>query len=294
MYFALNMELEIVRTILQNEVNDIYVCTDVSKDTGVFYTMVSIGDANYRKMIAEKVNTEGLFFKNQDYVGSFVYSNKLNLVFRYHQENLLSLMGEVYLYRFTECKTAAVNLVAAFAEAGVSPEIGMLLLNSRNINISKDGDIDLNYFLDFAEYKEEVTEEEYINLLGEKAFSILEMNYKEKYHSPDIYPSDLRLYYMKLKHQGFHSLGQIINTIRGMSDSPMEMRGVVWWFRSRIRRTRGFLFRNAMHTFLTIMVLATIVYAGVQISKRVRANRVFEENVSYNGLEYIGDVYLGN
>ena len=33
---ALGMELETVRTVLQNQVNDIYVCTDLSGETGVF------------------------------------------------------------------------------------------------------------------------------------------------------------------------------------------------------------------------------------------------------------------
>ena len=44
MFPALNMELEIVRTVLKNPVNDIYVCTDLRKNTGTFYTMVSIAD----------------------------------------------------------------------------------------------------------------------------------------------------------------------------------------------------------------------------------------------------------
>ena len=294
MFFALNMELEIVRTVLENDINEISVCTDVSRDTGVFYTMVSIKSARHRKLVTEKMSTDGLFFGNKDFVGSFVFSSNLNLVFRYYPENLLSVMSGVYLYSFKECKAAAVNLVAAFAEAGVSGGIGVLLLNPRNINIAREGSIQLNYFLDFAEYKEETTEEDFVSLLSENAFSILEMNYVEKYHSPDLYPNDVRLFYMKMKHRGFTSLGQIINTIRGMTDNPIEMRGILWWFKSRVRRTRGFLFRNSMNTFLTILVLMTIVYAGMEIGKRVRANRAFEENVSYNGIEYIGDVYLGN
>lgn len=294
MYFALNMELEEVRTVFKNDINEVYVCTDVSKDTGVFYTMVSITSARHRKMLAEKMSTDGLFVGNQDFVGSFVYASKLNLVFRYCSENLLTMMANVYLYSFVDCKSAAVNLVAAFAEAGIDPSVGVLLLHPRNINITKEGSIRLNYFLDFAEYDEQVTEEAFNQQLGEKAFSVLELNYKEKYSSPDLYPNDLRLYYMKLKRNGFVSMGQIINTIRGMADSPMAMRGIVWWFRSRLRRTRGFLFRNSMNAFLTILVVVTLVYAGIEIEKRVRVSRAFEENVSYNGIEYIGDVYLGD
>lgn len=61
MFPALNMELEIVRTVLKNPVNDIYVCTDLRKNTGTFYTMVSIADPDCRRKVTEKLNTERLF-----------------------------------------------------------------------------------------------------------------------------------------------------------------------------------------------------------------------------------------
>ena len=38
MFPALNMELEIVRTVLKNPVNDIYVCTDTQKEYGEPFT----------------------------------------------------------------------------------------------------------------------------------------------------------------------------------------------------------------------------------------------------------------
>ena len=150
MFPALDMELEIVRTVLHTDVNDVYVCTDLKKNTGVFYTMVSVKGARYRKLVTEKLNTERLFFSNSDFVGSFVYEDRLNLVFRYYHENLLSLMGGVYLLEFTDCKKAAMNLIAAYAQCGADSEMGNLLLQDRNINISRDGEVQFNYFLDFS------------------------------------------------------------------------------------------------------------------------------------------------
>lgn len=38
----LSMRLEPVRTVLKNEVNEIAVCVDLGRRTGVFYTMISI------------------------------------------------------------------------------------------------------------------------------------------------------------------------------------------------------------------------------------------------------------
>ena len=199
MFSALNMELEIIRTVLKNKVNDVYVCTDLLKNTGVFYTMISIHQQKCRKLVAEQMNTEPLFYANRDFVGSFVYENRLNLVFRYCHENLLSQMGSVYLSSFSECREAAIRLVSALAESGANRGLGLLLLSERNMNITKEGNIQLNYFLDFADYKEEATEAEFYQAAAEAAFGILELNYKDRYSSPEAYPDDLRLYHMKLK-----------------------------------------------------------------------------------------------
>lgn len=293
MFPALNMELEIVRTVLKNQVNDIYVCTDTRKDTGVFYTMVSIHDKSCRKLVTEKLNTERLFFSNRDFIGSFIYENRLNLVFRYYHENLLSLLGSVYLAEFTDCKRAALGLIAACAECGAGPELGALLLNDRNINVTREGEVQFNYFLDFAELEEGLEEPDYLQLVAKKVFGVLELNYKGRYETPDSYPGDLRLFYMKLNTTGFSSLGHMIAAVRSMPDKPVEMRGLLWWIRSRFRRIRGFLFRNSMSAFLTILVVVTLIYGSVQVWRRWTVKKAYESNVSYNGIEYIGNVYLG-
>ena len=46
--------------------------------------------------------------------------------------------------------------------------------------------------------------------------------------------------------------------------------------------------------FLTILVLVTLIYAGGQIRTRWKVRKAYESNVSYNGIEYIGNVYLGD
>lgn len=294
MFPALNMELEIVRTVLQNEVNDIYVCTDVRKNTGVFYTMISIHDTRYRKIVTEKLNTERIFFSNRDFVGSFIYENRLNLVFNYYHENLLSLLGGVYLAEFSDCRKAALGLVAACAESGAGPDMGALLLDQRNINITKDGEIQFNYFMDFSGMEPGGEEKRYLDAVAVAAFRILELNYKGRYDSPENYPDSLRLFYLKMTTTGFSSIGHMISTIRSMPEKLVEMRGIFWWFRNGFRRGRNFLFRNSMTAFLTILVTVTVIYAAVQIRSRWIVRKAYENNVSYYGIEYIGDVYLGD
>ncbi|MBR5509416.1 MAG: hypothetical protein IKV59_05130 [Lachnospiraceae bacterium] len=294
MFPALNMELEIVRTILQSEINDVYVCTDLKKNTGLFYTMVSIRDTKYRKLMTEKLNTERLFFSNRDFLGSFIYENRLNLVFRYYHESLLSLLGSVYLAEFKDCKRAALNLAAACVESGVDPDMGIVLLDERNINLTRDGDIHFNYFLDFSRMEHGKDENRYLQKIAEMVFHILELNYKGRYDNPEDYPDDLRLFYLKMRTTGFASVGHMISLIRGMADVPTERRGILWWLGSRFYRVKNFLFRNSMTAFLTILVMVTLIYAGNQIHTRWKIRKAYENNISYYGIEYIGDVYLGN
>ena len=294
MFQALNMELEIVRTVLHSEVNDVYVCTDLKKNTGVFYTMVSVLGARYQKLVTEKLNTERLFFSNSDFIGSFVYENRLNLVFRYYSENLLSLMGGVYLTEFAECKKAALNLIAAYAQCGADSKMGLLLLQDRNINVTKDGDVHFNYFLDFSAWKIKESSEDDLKILAEKVFGILELNYKGKYDTPENYPDDLRLFYLKMTGTGFSSVGHLISSVRSMADKPLETRGLLPWLRKKLRTVKSFLFRNSMATFLTILVIVTVIYAAGQLYNRWIYRRAYEENVNYYGIEHIGDVYLGN
>lgn len=294
MFPALDMELEIVRTVLHTDVNDVYVCTDQKKNTGVFYTMVSVKGARYRKLVTEKLNTERLFFSNSDFVGSFVYEDRLNLVFRYYHENLLSLMGGVYLLEFVDCKKAALNLIAAYAQCGADPEMGKLLLQNQNINIAKDGEVQFNYFLDFSGLEADAKAGNDLAVLAEIVFGILELNYKGRYDSPENYPDDLRLFYLKMSTTGFASIGHLISMVRSMADKPAETRGIIPWLKKTFSNIKRFLFRNSIVTFLTILVIVTLIYAASQIYSRWIYKKAFEQNVSYYGIEHIGDVYLGN
>ena len=197
------------------------------------------------------------------------------------------------MYSFTEFKPVAQDLITALAGANVHQDVGMLLLKDRNINISKEGTITFNYFLDFAEQKDS-SMEGFLTEAATQAFHILDINYRDRYQSPQAYPDDLRLFYLKLRNSGFSSFGQMIGMVRSMADKPIEMRGFLWWIQNHFRRTKNFLFRNSMNTFLTILVVVTLIYATYEVGMRIRASRAFEKNVSSYGIEYIGDIYLGD
>ena len=104
----------------------------------------------------------------------------------------------------------------------------------------------------------------------------------------------MRLFYLKMTTTGFQTIGHLISTIRNMADEPAETKGLVPWIKRVYRKIKSFLFRNSIVTFLTILVVVTLIYASGQLYSRWIYKKAYEQNISYYGIETIGDVYLGN
>lgn len=172
--------------------------------------------------------------------------------------------------------------------------MGVLLLNDRNINITREGEVQFNYFLDFSQWQPGIEEQRYYQEVAQKVFGILELNYKGKYETPDSYPGDIRLFYMKMTTTGFPSLGHMISAVRNMRTSRWRCEDFSGGSKSFSKSTRLFDSAMPMTAFLTILVAVTVIYAGVQIHGRWKVRKAYESNISYNGIEYIGNVYLGD
>lgn len=292
---ALNMHLEDVRVVLKNEINDITVCRDLKGGDHTFYTMVSLKDDRYRKFVTEQMNQKGIFSHCSSFVGSFSLGKELKLLFCYENDSLIENVGSIYLYDFARCRTAAMNLVGVMAESGITGQISKLLLNPRNINVNSDCEITLNYFLDFAEFDLQLQEFDEVGKIAETVFSILERPWRERFHGDEnLYPDELRLFFMKIQNHSFLSCGQIMSQLRSMPNKPIARQGLLWRARKLLYTVKSVLFQNPMRIFLTLLVAVTILYAAYQIGIRIRVKRAYDRNVSYSAMEYIGSVYLGN
>ncbi|MBQ7840674.1 MAG: hypothetical protein IJ390_09375 [Lachnospiraceae bacterium] len=292
---ALNMHLENVRVVLRNEVNDITVCRDNRDSSHPFYTMISVKSDAHRKFLTEQMNQGNLFSHAKNFVGSFSVGKELKLLFHYESENLLQTVGSIYLYDFVKCKTAAMNLVGAMAEAGIDGPICRLMLNSRNINVNSDCSVTLNYFLDFNDFDPEEENFSTMDCLAQQVFKILELPWKEKYHGDiNSYPDELRLFWMKMQNHSFLTFGQIMAMLRSMPERPIARQGIIWRMKRTLKSIKNVLFRNPSRIVLTLLVVITVIYAAWQINMRIRLKQAYDSNISYSAMEYIGTVYLGN
>ncbi len=289
------MDLQILRTVIKNEVNEVSVCTDLKRDTGTFYTLISINDENVRREVVKKIKGEGAFSNNRDFIGSFTYENSFCLIFNYRNEVRLGDKEAMIAGTFKKRKELANAFVMACIEADCSQSMGELILEEANINIVGENKIQFNYFMDFAKYKPDKNERFYYDKVGKLVFEILAREYILKFdENIDNYPKELQAFFKKMQKSGFTSYNQILTFINLMPDKPVAReRGIrrIW---SNILAAVAWARAHSMQLFLGFLVVFTVIYTAYQITARLSVGRNMEENLNFSGLYTIGDVYLGD
>lgn len=291
---ALNMELEIVRTVFRSQVNEVSVYADVKRDSGTHYTVISIFSKSVAKEIAGRITLNGLFTQNSDFLGSFTHRDSLCLVFLYHPESRLANKEALYAPSFAKRKEVALSFLTALAETEIGGDIGKLLISDANVNISPEGKVYLNYFLDFSEFTPSPDPDDFYRDAAGFAFDILAREYAAKYEQQmELYPNELRLMFKKTENRAFKSHSQIMAFVRTLSDEPKEQRFGIMRLVDRLDKIKDFLLKNPVNFFLVAVVLVTVGYLGYQVAIRAMASRNIKENTVYVGMQVIGEVYLG-
>lgn len=295
MFQVLNMSLQIVRTVLKNEINEVSVCEDVQRENGGFYTVISITDGPTCRQLAQRVNSEPMFCENRDFIGSFTYRSSLNLVFRYRAEARLREKESILAMNFAERKALAAMFLAACAEAGAEGPVGELLLQDRNIHVTADGKVYFNYFLDFKEFQPSHPVKRFYSYAAEYTFELLTREYQRTCAGQlSRYPKELQAFNKKRLRDGFTSISQILLTVRQMPDQPEQQ--LFGWRRiwGSIKDAALWARQHSMAIFVAVLVSVTIVFAGYQITVRASYRSDKKAHTAYGGMERIGEMYLGN
>lgn len=287
----LNMQLQPVRTVLKNETNEIAVCVDKSR-SGAFYTMISIFSPKVRRDLVSLIAETGLFSGNSDFLGSYTQSDTMNLVFVYRTENSLEGRESIFAQSFSKRKQIAESFLVACAETQITGAVGMLLFDSRNINISADSSIYFNYFLDFHQWQRvSGGNNKFLRKVSTMVSDILCREYQEKYGQVTAFPEELQVFYKKAYGGSFQTINNVLTSLKLLPDkleTPVTgakrfargIKGMVKWF-----------LRNLTTFVILLVVLATLAFLIYQIVARTSAANT---PTVYMGLDYIGDVYFGD
>lgn len=294
MFHALNMDLNIIRTVIKNQTNEISVCTDQKRDAEVFYTLISVFSVEITKYLIQKINSEGLFTSNQDYIGSFTFKDSFNLVFRYRAEKRLGSGEAAYATSFARRKELAGKLIVACAETEITGAVGCLLLAERNVNLSPQGEVYFNYFMDFGALSEREEGTVFYSRLAGCAFDIMTREYNLRYDGQiDEYPSELQVFYRKNQEKKFQSFNHLLTFLNMLPDAPQERRTGVRRVYDRASGVRGFIARHSMAIFLSVLIFMTACFLVWQVVARISNRSSNQAVTTYMGMDAIGEVYLG-
>ncbi|MEG2500157.1 MAG: hypothetical protein RSA78_03730 [Oscillospiraceae bacterium] len=292
---ALNMSLETVRTVLSNDVNEIYVCEDLKRKSGVFYTVISITSAPVRLMVAGALASDDAFKKNRDFIGSFSHGDSLCLVFLYIGENLLQSREAIYADTFIKRKQIAENLLVALAETQITGSMGLLLLAQNNINITQDLSVYFNYFMDFAKWEPNIDVTRFYLEVATMCADILSREYQIKYEGNTTkYPGELQVLAKKAEMKSFTSFNSILTFIKQIPDIPSEPSVGIRKLIDKLHSTIDKMRKHSTAIFLAAIVIATLVFTLVRVTEWISYNSQAKKGTTYIGMENIGEVYLGD
>ncbi len=288
------MDLQVLRTVIKNDVNEVSVCSDMKRESGTFYTLIAIYDEEIRRQVVKKVKGEGVFAKNMDFIGSFTYENSFCLVFNYRSEVRLCDKEAIIADNFKKRKELATAFVMACIESDCDQAMGELLLQDRNINIAGDSRVHFNYFMDFAQYQPGRNKDIYYNKVGDYVYGILAREYIVKFDdATEFYPKELQAFFKKKEKTGFASFNQILTFINLMPDKPTSRQTGIMRLWARFMEMLTWAKAHSMTLFIVFIVGFTLFYLTYQITARLSVSRNIEENVTFSGLYTIGEVYLG-
>lgn len=293
---ALDMQFDLVRTVLQNDTCEVTVCRDAAMAGAghqQLYTLVAVRDKALGKRLAGKIAVEKLFDDCDDYVGAFMKKTDYVLAFRYYPERQIATSRQIYAADFAQRKKMAVAFLTALAQTGLTGAVGALLLADRNVNIEGDS-VYLNYFLDFAEQPAKDAQQRFYDDAALYAFGILGWEYSEKYgENEDAWPGELLLMKKKARGGGFRSFGQIITFIQALPDKLRPRRTGAGKLLDTLGRARRYVRANTARTLVLALVLVTLVYLVYQLGTRLHGYVSSRQNSVYVGMENIGEEYLG-
>lgn len=295
MIYGLGFSLEIVRIVLENEMNIIYVCKDKSSQSGLFYTCITIKEKQIQKEVLNFLIRQEEIKRSTDYIGNFVFEESLNLLFLYRKEKRLETYIEMYADSFEKRCYLCKRLVGSAQATQFPIEWLYMILSSNNINVNADGSIYFNYFLDFASlYKLKEIKGASFNKLAECLFIVLSKGY-EKVYNPQKYPKDLRLFYKKMMMEGFDDFTEFYKYLNMMPRELEKEEGIGYW----LKKTYVYFKKQAVVHGGTAIILILIIVTGIfcidgiiKKNKEVEAfNQAKASQIEpYKGLYDIGTV----
>lgn len=178
-YYAQNMELEVVSSVFQGPANDVAVCRDRLSASGTLYLLLVIHDrACARDMMS--VLEENQRTGEEVCLLRFAQNEALLLLFPYREERKLSLFAPGQMTTPVVRERIAINLVMECLSVPLPWPLLYLVLEQDHVQLSKDGSVYFTLPLDLSELKPTRTERDCVYSCARLLLELLEAPTSER------------------------------------------------------------------------------------------------------------------
>ena len=153
------MSLLPVATKSRGEVNDVYICRDLSSPGGILYTVIVIHRHEIVRSILEMFRLSGRTGEGV-LIDDFSIGDKHALVFPYHRERPLMDFYEGDTLTLSQCEEVCISTILACITSDLPYPILYILLKNGELQIAGDRSVFFGYEMDLSELNPDIGESE--------------------------------------------------------------------------------------------------------------------------------------
>ena len=282
-YYARNMELEVISQVFHGSVNDVAVCRDRLSASGTLYTLLVVHDRECARKMLMVMEEDSRRSAEDTCLLCFSQNEMLLFLFPYREERKFSSFAAGQMVSPETGESICISLVMECLSAGIPWPLLYLVLEQDCVQIAKDNTVYFTMILDLKELEPARTER---NCVSSCARLLLELlagpvagggRRRKKLKSFEL----IRKKMGKNAYTGFPELYQDIKVTALPSVKPsMKSRLHIFW-----RDNRDRLFRVLLILCVLLVVAAAVVLLSQAFFDDIPVLRLFRHTFDVIGTE---------
>lgn len=284
---GLGKELNEVRKVISNEVNEVVICKDMAENSNhEYYTLIRIHDSDKIKDVLEVVYKEdgSCNFPQHLFCGIFVDVDVLNILLYYREPRKL------FSYLKSEMKSEYIqqliiqNFLLECFSLNITNTMLNLFLEEDNINIDGEHNVYFDGFIDFAKLDKNISEQICVKKCSNIINDIILSNEQLSDNSS---VKSIGLFRKKRRNNHYTKLIQLYNDFKIKERVYRDRSRSIW---ARIIASAKELYKEKFEKIVAVLGTIVIVTAiGLVLSNLFNLKMPFTK---YKGLNTIGIVNM--
>ena len=279
-YYAENMEMEVISELFRGSVNSVEVCRNRLSASGEKYTLIVISDRECaKKMLAVMESSDrGV---ESPCITRIAHNEKLIFVFPYREERKFSAFAKGQVTSPEVGEQICINLVMECISTGLPWQLLYLVLKQDQVQIAQDNTVYFSVCLALDKLDIEKTEKSCVSACAKLLLKLLastgEESRKKRLKSFEL----IRKKSAKNAYTGFPELYQDIKlTALPKKKASVKSRVKGWWLRNR-----DMLFKVLLVICMLLVIAAAAAFVTQMIVGDVPWLRLFQNSFDVIGTE---------